>query len=207
MLKAERAGAALRHQATIPFHRGIIACEERVEEAVLFLVKVLAPRSRRGKKAVVLHSLRVGFYLMSLGFGEDVVIAGILHDVAEKTDHSPGALGRRFGGRIGRIVAAVTNNQRIHDALGRYEDSIRRCRECGEEALIVRAADLMDNSDRLLARGSDERLIKMADKIRLLLKTCRDAGVDARVVEDLSRRLRRIGRRAGGATLTRIRAG
>lgn len=173
----------------------------------MFLVKVLAPHSRRGKKAVVLHSLRVGFYLMSLGFREDIVIAGMLHDVAEKTDHSPAALGRRFGGRVGRLVAAVTNNDRIHDALGRYEDSIRRCVEAGEEALIVRAADLMDNCDRLLARGSEERLTKMADKVRLLLKACRDERVDARVVDDLARRLRRLGRRAGGLALTRVRAG
>ena len=105
LLKAGHGRVMLRHAAT-PLLLNIIAREERVEEAVLFLVKVLAPRSRRGKKAVILHSLRVGFYLMSLGYREEVVIGGLLHDVSEKTEYTPSDLARRFGGKIGRIVCS-----------------------------------------------------------------------------------------------------
>lgn len=193
--------------AALPLSDGIITREERVEEAILFVVKALGGRSRPGKKAVVLHSLRVGFFLMSLGFSEDIVIAGILHDVAEKTHHSPVALGRRFGGRVGRIVAAVTNNQQIHDTMLRYEDSIQRCLAYGEAALVVRAADLIDNFDRLTVTGSRRRLLRVTAKLKFLLKACRGKEIDTRIIAALRSRSRKSTYYLSGLAKTRGRLG
>lgn len=195
LLKTECGRVMPKHSDT-PFLMNIIACEERVEEAVLFLVKVLAPRSRPGKKAVILHSLRVGFYLMSLGYREEVVIAGILHDVSEKTDHTPVDLGRRFGTKTGRMIAAMTKNRTIPHAFERYQDSVQRCLKYGNDAVVVRAADLLDNFDRIYNRGNDERISRIADKLRLMLKTCRASAIDPRVVDALARRLKQCSRRS-----------
>lgn len=187
-IKAERSRAMQKHPMMMQA-MNIIACEERVEEAVFFLVKALAPRAKSGKKAVILHSLRVGFYLMSLGYDEKVVIAGVLHDVAEKTAIAPLELGRRFGFKVGRIVAAVTNNAEISDALERYRDSVQRCALYGPEALVVRAADLLDNFDRIYAKGNQERLARVVVKLRMLLKVGRKAQLDPRLLDELVQRM------------------
>lgn len=190
----------------LPVPKNIITREDRLEEAVLFLVKVLGARSRPGKKAVVLHSLRVGFFLMSLGYEEDVVIAALLHDVAEKTQYSPVALGRRFGLKVGRIVAAVTNDKGIHDSMLRYEDSVRRCVEFGEEALVVRAADIIDNFDRLVATGPQRRLVRVTAKLKFLLKACRGHAIDRRITAALQARSRNSPRCLAALAVTHSRS-
>ncbi len=182
----------------------MIACEQQLEEAVQFLTQALATRTKKGKKPVVLHSLRVGFRLLAMGYATHVVIAGLLHDILEKTSLSSAHLARRFGVETARIVAAVTNDTRINSPVRRYNDSLARCSACGPGALAVRAADLLDNSDRLLALGNAARLGRVAIKLRLLIDICREDEVDDRMVEELSRRLRRVRKQVGLLTLGKV---
>ncbi len=185
-----------RREAPVGSHLlKIIACEERLEEALHFLVRALDDKPKKGKKPVVMHSVRVAHMLVGMGFGADVVVAGLLHDILEKTSLTKAQLARRFGEETALMVAAATNSPRIHDSLDRYKDSLDRCAGYGEGALLVRAADLIDNCDRLSALGSHSRLERIGDKLRMLIKICRDELVDERMIEELSRRLRRIGRR------------
>lgn len=179
----------------------IIAHEDRLEEVIHFLIRALEDKPKRGKKPVAMHSLRVGFSLLAQGYGIDVVIAGLLHDILEKTSLPAAQVSRRFGPEVGRMVVAVTNNERIDDPMARYLDSLRRCAEVGEGALLVRAADLIDNCDRLMALGSGARLERVAAKMRMLINVCREELVDARMVDELARRHRRISRRVGGLAL------
>ncbi len=179
----------------------IVACEEKLEEALHFLVRALDDKPKRGKKPVVMHSLRVSYMLVAMGYGTDVVVAGLLHDVLEKTGLTQGQLSRRFGIETALIVAANTNSARIHDPLDRYRDSLERCAAYGEGALLVRAADLIDNCDRLAALGSSARLDRVAEKMKMLVRFCRDEVVDERMIEELGKRLRRIARKSGGLKL------
>lgn len=179
----------------------IIAHEDRLEEVIHFLIRALEDKPKRGKKPVAMHSLRVGFSLLSLGFEIDVVIGGLLHDILEKTSLSGNHIARRFGPAVGKMVVAATNNDRIDEPMARYLDSVRRCAAVGEGALLIRAADLIDNCDRLMALGSAARLERTAAKMRLLLNVCREELVDPRMVEELARRHRRISRRVGGLAL------
>ncbi len=179
----------------------IVACEERLEEALHFLVRALDDKPKRGKKPVVMHSLRVSYTLVAMGYGTDVVVAGLLHDVLEKTSMTQAQLSRRFGIETALMVAANTNSARIHDALDRYGDSLERCAAYGEGALLVRAADLLDNCDRMAALGSNARLDRIVEKMKILVKVCREELVDERMIEELNKRLRRINRRSGGLKL------
>lgn len=179
----------------------IVACEEKLEEALHFLVRALDDKPKRGKKPVVMHSLRVSYMLVAMGYGADVVVAGLLHDVLEKSTLTQAQLTRRFGIETALIVAANTNSPRIHDSLDRYRDSLERCAAYGEGALLVRAADLIDNCDRLAALGSSARLDRVAEKMKMLMRFCRDEVVDERMIEELHKRLRKIARRSGGLKL------
>ena len=172
----------------------IIACEERLEEALHFLVRVLNDKPqklKKGKKPVVMHSLRVAHMLVTMGYGESVVVAGLLHDILEKTNLPQAQITRHFGVETGLMVAANTNSTRITDSLERYADSLERCAKYGEGALLVRAADLIDNCDRLVALGSHARLERIADKMRLLVKVCRDELVDERMIDELAKQIGR----------------
>jgi (p)ppGpp synthase/HD superfamily hydrolase len=181
-------------------HR-IIACEDRLEEAVHFLVHALEDKPRKGKKPVVLHSLRVAWWLVGQGFDADVVVAGLLHDVLEKTSLTSGQIARHFGPEVATMVAAATNDERQGDALSRYEDSLRRCAAYGPGALAVRVADLIDNCDRLMALDTRVRLERIAEKLRMLLRVGREEALGEPLLEELARRLRRINRKVAGLAL------
>lgn len=195
--------AELASQSQLP---RIIACESLQEEALHFLVRALDAKPKRGKKPVALHSVRVSMALRSMGYGTDIVTAGMLHDVLEKSALSAAQIARRFGVGVGAIVQATTNDAAIEDPLVRYMDSVMRCAEVGRDALLVRAADLIDNCDRLLAIGGTARLSRAAAKLRMLIDVARVAKVDERMLDELTRRYRRIGRRVGGLALVDKRA-
>ena len=181
----------------------IVAWEHRLEDAVLFLADSLKKAPRRGKKPVIMHSLRVGSTLMAKGYSADVVIAGMLHDIVEKTSVTPRDISRRFGSAVALMVSATTNQPLIDHPLDRYEDSLKRCASLGEGALMVRVADLMDNCDRLTALGQYDRLDRLAEKLQMLIAYCKAFSMDRRVTLDLSRRLRRISRLTGEVKMTR----
>src|SRR5512132_3772429 len=63
----------------------------------------------------ILHPLEVGALLSSRGFDDEVVAAGLLHDVVEDTDTDLDEVRRRFGDRIAAAVAAVTEDPAIDD--------------------------------------------------------------------------------------------
>jgi len=192
--------------AARPAPFAILPREERLEEALFYLADALGDRRRRGKKAVLLHSLRVGFALLNGGFKEEVVLAGLFHDILEKTTLTPAHIGRRFGSRVAHLVAACTNDNDIADPIARYADSLKRCLRLGSDALAVRAADLIDNSDRVLAYQYTGRVDRVAAKIRLLLEVGR-AKLDPRLAAELSQRLRRLGRSKGMRLVARRASG
>jgi (p)ppGpp synthase/HD superfamily hydrolase len=69
------------------------------------------------------------------------VVAGILHDVLEKTEVRASELRERFGGRITALVAAVSEDEQI-EGYGRRKAALRRqVAAAGDEALTLFAAD------------------------------------------------------------------
>lgn len=184
----------------------IIACEVQLEEALHYLIHALATKPKRGKKPVAIHSMRVATLLGEMGYPASVVVAGLLHDILEKTAVAPAQVARRFGPEVGAMVQATTNDPGIEDALDRYFDSVLRCAAFGEGALLVRASDLIDNADRLMALGSFGRLGRVGAKLRMMIQVCRESLVDQRMIEELARRYRRIGRKVNGLSTTSKRA-
>ena len=162
--------------------------EQRIEDALMFLVGALTAQPRRGKKAVVLHSLRVGYRLLDLGYGSDVVVAGLLHDILEKTQLTEADIARMFGPRISALVGCVTKDYRIAEPLQRYADTVRRCAAYGGPALAIRAVDLIDNCDRLTALACFDRLQRVGNKLELVETAGRQQGMAKRLITGIGRR-------------------
>ena len=96
------------------------------------------------------HAAAVGMILDRAGFDEDVVIAGLLHDVVEDTEATIEEVAAGFGAVVAAIVAACSEIKL--DAEGRKRPWIDRKRDhlaalasAGEPARAVILADKLHN--------------------------------------------------------------
>jgi (p)ppGpp synthase/HD superfamily hydrolase len=100
------------------------------------------------------HPLEVGWLLYRAGAPDDVVAAGLLHDVLERTSVSDSELRRHFRSPIARVVRAVSEDQGIA-GYGQRKAALRRqVAAAGPEALLVFAADKVSKVRELRAAVS-----------------------------------------------------
>jgi (p)ppGpp synthase/HD superfamily hydrolase len=101
------------------------------------------------------HPLEVGWLLYRAGATDDVIAAGVLHDVLEKTDVSSTELGARFGSRIAQLVQAVSEDQTISGYQGRKAALRRQAAAAGPESLMIFAADKVSKVGELRSALSE----------------------------------------------------
>jgi hypothetical protein len=91
------------------------------------------------------HVLAVAELLAEHDYSDEVLAAGLLHDVAEHAEVKPDSLGGRFGGEVVALVEALTENA----AIRKYDDRKREHREriaaTGQGAQAIFAADKATN--------------------------------------------------------------
>jgi (p)ppGpp synthase/HD superfamily hydrolase len=108
----------------------------------------------------VTHPVEVACLLHEAGYSDEVVAAGVLHDVLEDTDADRAELEVRFGGRVAELVEAVTDDPAIEDRAERKAALRRKVAEAGECAAVVFAADKVSKARELrwrVSRGRFER--------------------------------------------------
>lgn len=134
--------------------------EAVIDSAVNFLYEKLR-ESGRNSKPVGLHSIRVASILWNLSQSESIIIAALLHDLVEDTNTNLSEIHSLFGADIAGIVDACTFDYGGDDygkKLNAAYESIDRAREYGTSALLVKAADFIDNSNYYsLAKGIELR--------------------------------------------------
>ena len=117
----------------------------------------------------ILHPLEVGALLSGRDHDDEVVAAGLLHDVVEDTDASIDEVRARFGDRVAGIVAAVTEDPAIAD----YEERKAALRDAvsvaGADARAVYAADKVVKARELRAKaaGAEDALADAEVRRRL----------------------------------------
>ena len=89
----------------------------------------------------ILHPLEVASMLSAGGYEDDVVAAGLLHDVVEQADASLADVRERFGERVADLVAAVTEDDGIADYDARKAALRARMAAAGPQAHAIYAAD------------------------------------------------------------------
>jgi len=115
------------------------------ENAVRLLARTMPVANESTKKPVLFHGIRVGVYLYEHNYSESVVLAGLLHDVLEDTNISEAEIQEIFGDTILALVKASTKDDSIKDDLEKTNELIKRCVENGENALIIKTADILDS--------------------------------------------------------------
>jgi (p)ppGpp synthase/HD superfamily hydrolase len=102
----------------------------------------------------VTHPLEVACLLHEAGYGDEVVAAGVLHDVLEDTDAERSDLERNFGAEVAELVAALTDDPSIEDPPERKAALRRQVAQAGERAAAVFAADKVSKARELRVRVS-----------------------------------------------------
>ena len=144
--------------------------DKEIEHAIQFLVFAIH-KSGNNPKPVILHSIKVGLYLYEKGYPKNVVLAAILHDVLEDTATTLDELVKEFGEEIARLVQAGSFDSAIEDKMKQYKEMFKRTRKAGKDAMIVKAADVLENSYHW-GKASDEEQVKwLLAKAQYFLET------------------------------------
>jgi len=117
---------------------------KEIERAIVFLVQVITI-SGNNPKPVILHSILVGLNLAKLNYPIHIIQAGVLHDVIEDSKTNIESIKEKFGDKVAAIVSACTHNHSIQNKIDQYKDAMWRAANVGKDALIVMAADLIQN--------------------------------------------------------------
>jgi (p)ppGpp synthase/HD superfamily hydrolase len=91
--------------------------------------------------AFIAHPIEVGLLLRRDGQPDEVIAAGLLHDVLEKTATTSAELHRRFGHHIARLVESVSDDPSISDYKSRKRDLRDRVARGDSNTHAIFAAD------------------------------------------------------------------
>jgi len=130
--------------------------EKLIEGAIKFLVNTVE-RSGTNPKPVILHSMRVAMYLEGLEYSRDIVVGALLHDLLEDTDITTEEIEKKFGNKVAKLVEVNSFRKDINDKIAQYQDLFERCKKAGRDALVIKAADILDNRNYY---GSGDQLFE-----------------------------------------------
>ncbi|WP_051656439.1 HD domain-containing protein [Butyrivibrio sp. AE3004] len=92
---------------------------EKIEEAIIYATIMHQGRTRKlGEKPFILHPLEVAQILSTMTDDEDIITAGILHDIVEDTDGTLNEIEKRFGKRVADLVNSESENKYPEESRG-----------------------------------------------------------------------------------------
>jgi (p)ppGpp synthase/HD superfamily hydrolase len=95
------------------------------------------------------HPERVAARLSALGFGPEVVAAGLLHDVVEDTHISAAVLAAEFGAKVAELVLEVTKPKVPGNRAARKAAFRAHLAKSSYEGASIKLADECDNSSNV----------------------------------------------------------
>lgn len=164
-----------------------VAEDEEIERAIIYLVNSFEV-SGSNPKPVVLHSIRVGMDLYERGCEKRVVIGGLLHDLIEDTAVEKDEIGSKFGEDVSDIVEATSFDKEIEDYVDRYRDTLDRCFKGGRGPVLVKAADILDNSNYYHLADSEELQKNLIEKMKFFIDRSEPYIGDERLHQELQDR-------------------
>ena len=102
----------------------------------------------------VMHPIEVATILDGAGYLDEVIAAGVLHDVLENTDTTPREITDRFGSDVAVLVTAVTEDPTIENDADRKAALRVQVARAGETAAAVFAADKISKVRELSLRAA-----------------------------------------------------
>jgi len=117
-----------------------------VDRAIEVAVRAHKKQKRKGTRtAYITHPFAVGVLLAKAGCSEEVIAAGILHDVVEDSRVKPSLIEEEFGGKVASIVEQCTEPDKRRPWEKRKQHMLDSLREAGHEVKFVVCADKLHN--------------------------------------------------------------
>ena len=158
----------------------------------------------------IAHPIDVGSLLRRDGQPDEVIAAGLLHDVLEKTGTTRAELQRRFGARIAELVESVSDDLSIDDYGSRKRELRDRVAHSGSNTVAIFAADKISKVRELTllptSRLDETKTRAKLEHYRASQKMLRGVAENSALVDLLDAELNRLshkpvtGTRADGAT-------
>jgi (p)ppGpp synthase/HD superfamily hydrolase len=132
------------------------AFSSRYDAALTLAARAHRHQNRKGGDVpYIVHLVNVSVILIRYGFGEDVAIAGLLHDIVEDQSYAPARIQDEFGPVVAGIVAVLTENKREGGQPRPWEvrkqEALDHLRHADLDAVAVKAADALHTSRELAA--------------------------------------------------------
>ena len=116
-----------------------------INQAIIFATKAHAGQVRKvSHSPFILHPLAVGCLLGDAGEGEDVVVAGILHDTVEDTEVTLEDIRERFDENVATLVDGCSENKAL-SWKERKVNTIEFLKTASDKVCIVTCADKIHN--------------------------------------------------------------
>ncbi len=134
----------------------------RFSEVLQYAADKHAKQVRKGADIpYIVHPVAVAETLARYGAAEELVYAGLLHDVLEDTDTTREELAERYGTRVAQLVAAVSETKRDSSGKERFWDirkaeQLAHLRHADMDVVQLKAADMLHN---IISIRRDMRLV------------------------------------------------
>lgn len=152
-----------------------------IERAARFAAEAHAGQRRKYTgEPYAEHPFRVAQMVAAVTADPCVVAAALLHDTVEDTPVSDSDIRRLFGDRVADLVAEVTDVSRPEDGNRKTRKALDRdhLARASAEGQTIKLADLIDNSDSILAHDPKFAAVYLREKKELLeVLTQGDAGL------------------------------
>ena len=120
----------------------------KIEEAILYATVMHQGKVRKmGSIPYILHPLEVAQILATMTDDQDVITAGILHDIVEDTDGTLGEIEKRFGERVAFLVSSESENEYAGESRSeswkrRKEESLKVLGNTDDQGVRILCIDL-----------------------------------------------------------------
>ena len=128
---------------------------QRYEAALALAACAHRKQPRKGSDVpYIVHPVHVSVILLRHSFGEDVVVAGLLHDVVEDQDVPLADIEAVFGPAVAEMVGVLSEKKREGGVPRPWEvrkqEKLDQLREASPGAVAVKAADSLHNAQAMI---------------------------------------------------------
>lgn len=121
---------------------------QKIQEAINLATEAHSNQKRKISGApYITHPLSVALILARVGADEEVIIAGILHDVIEdsKMEGLRSIISEKFGEEVLKIIIGVTEENKTLPWKERKQSAMEHIPNMNKETLLVKSADVLHN--------------------------------------------------------------
>lgn len=118
----------------------------KILQAIEFATKKHQGQLRKdGATPYISHSLAVGVILSNVTSDEDIIIAGILHDILEDTDTTDFEIENLFNKNVSNLVLECTNKKGEDSKLQLKLNTLKTIKNLSKNAALIKCADILHN--------------------------------------------------------------